>query len=111
MEHQSMSDQYRFYSINDIAVDFANSLSPEDRQFVLSGKQDFGMIGRHIRNEYGLWHSNHLTERWRLVPESRVIENGVDMSPNHPDAVAATIQQRVKEILKEMEHESDKQNN
>jgi hypothetical protein len=35
-------------------------------------------LGRHIRNEYGLW--KHTWE-----PELR---NGVDYSPNHPDSIS-----------------------
>lgn len=42
-------------------------------------------VGRHIRNKYQLWDRGH-------VPE---IINGVDVSPNHPDAISQRILERV----------------
>jgi hypothetical protein len=38
-------------------------------------------LGRDIRNEYGLWN-----RKW--TPE---LKDGVDYSPNHPDAISMTI--------------------
>lgn len=45
-------------------------------------------LGRYIRNNYKLWEHD-----W--VPQ---LENGVDMSPNHPDAISQRI------IVKLYEH-------
>ena len=39
-------------------------------------------LGRHIRSEYGLWEVPHTPE---------IDESGVDVSPNHPDAISMSI--------------------
>jgi hypothetical protein len=38
-------------------------------------------LGRYIRNTYGLWEIKH----------EPVIENGVDVSENHPDSISMRI--------------------
>ena len=43
-------------------------------------------FGRYIRNEYGLWNST-----W--TPE--IDEEGVDCSPNHPDAISMDIIEQI----------------
>lgn len=54
------------------------------------GRLHFG-LGMYIRNTYGLWEGNPLTENWRLNQDSRDIRNGVDYSSDHPDAVSGMI--------------------
>lgn len=71
-----------------------------DLEFVKSGERDFGMIGRSIRNEYGLWESDHpLTQHWHQNPECRNIVDGIDYSEDHPDAVSAEIIRVLREML------------
>jgi hypothetical protein len=67
---------------------------------VKSGERDFGMIGRSIRNEYGLWEPDHpLTQHWHQNPECRNIVDGIDYSEDHPDAVSAEIIRVLREML------------
>lgn len=59
--------------------------------------------GMSIRNECGLWHTDHpLTANWHNHPESRDLRRsdeyglavhpaGIDCSPDHPDAVSSAI--------------------
>lgn len=64
----------------------------EDLAFVKSGRADFGMVGRAIRNDYGLWEFDHpLTQHWHMNPEARNIVDGIDHSEDHPDNVSALI--------------------
>ena len=49
-------------------------------------------LGRSIRNEFDLW-----SEKW--TPE---IQEGVDMSPHHPDAVSMRI---IKDVHERMNNE------
>lgn len=46
-------------------------------------------IGRNIRNHFGLW------QRPAHTPE--IDDRGVDMSPNHPDAISSRILKAVQE--------------
>lgn len=71
-----------------------------DLEFVKSGEPDFGMVGRAIRNDYGLWEMDHpLTQHWHMNPECREIIDGVDYSEDHPDQVSAAILERLRERL------------
>jgi hypothetical protein len=73
---------------------------PSNLEFVLTNVYDFGLIEREIRNQFHLWDTDHpLTEHWHRYPEAREIINGVDCSPDHPDAVAAAIHSLLKERL------------
>lgn len=47
-------------------------------------------LGRDIRNEFGLWDT----------PWEPVLVEGVDMSPNHPDAISMDI---IKEIWRRVQ--------
>lgn len=48
--------------------------------------------GMSIRNECGLWHTDHpLTANWHSHPESRDLRGGIDCSHDHPDAVSSAI--------------------
>lgn len=51
-------------------------------------------LGRQIRNEFGLWEI-----KW--TPD---IKNGVDCSPNHPDAVSMSIIKEVWRIANEQKN-------
>jgi len=80
-----------------VTVDYIAELilkewSQEDLEFVKSGDHDFGMVGRAIRNDYGLWEFDHpLTQHWHMYPDARNIVDGVDCSEDHPDQVSADI--------------------
>ena len=38
-------------------------------------------LGQRIRNHFGLWHNDY----------ESIIENGVDISPQHPDAISMRV--------------------
>lgn len=87
-------------TIEQIVDDLMLSLSEEDRAFIRSRQPDLGMVGRHIRNHYGLWDPRHpLTKRWHEDPSSRVIIDGIDHSPDHPDAVSGGILRLLRQRL------------
>jgi uncharacterized protein YbdZ (MbtH family) len=86
----------------EIAANFVSSLSDGDRDFIISGQHDFGMVGRHIRNQYGLWNEDcPLTENWHKHPEARDLRDGIDFSDDHPDAVSARIVELAKAMIRE----------
>jgi hypothetical protein len=90
-----------FDSIEKIARDFVTDLCFDDRKYLRDGGDGFGEVCRAIRNEYGLWTDNPLTENWRNHPETRVLDGGFDYSEDHPDNLSEKIRLRVVEILKE----------
>lgn len=104
-------------TVEKIARDFAYELGFTDRVF-LRGAYEAEKTGkdvgdrlltrwiqnsmmRHIRNEYGLWYNNPLTEKWRTDERSRKIIDGTDYSEDHPDNISAAILQRTMEIIYE----------
>lgn len=79
-------------SIESIVQLILREWSKDDLDFVRSGDHDFGMLGRSIRNDYGLWEFDHpLTQHWHMNPECRTIIDGIDYSEDHPDHVSAVI--------------------
>ena len=53
-------------------------------------------LGTFIRNSYGLWTVNPITENWRTNPASHIkTPSGVDISPDHPDNMAMRIIQEL----------------
>jgi len=80
--------------------------SQEDLDFVKSGIQDFGQIGRHIRNDFGLWYDHPLTEKWRNNEAGRTIIDGIDHSSDHPDAVAALVVEELRKRIGEPSEEA-----
>jgi len=80
-------------TIEGIADDVISKMSDEDKVWVTKHSLDnvcamHHSVGQWIRNTYGLWHTNALTESWRTKPETHDIRGGVDYSADHPDAVS-----------------------
>ena len=87
-------------TIDSIARELLLDLSPEDKAFVASRQPDFGCLGRHVRNHYGLWDPDHpLTKNWHSNPAGRTIVDGIDHSIDHPDNVAGAIIERLRAYL------------
>jgi hypothetical protein len=86
-------------TIEQVARHMAGEISFSDRKYVKNGTNEFDFVGRHIRNEYGLWIDHPLTKRWREDETSRDIRNGVDYSVDHPDQMSETIRLKLVEIL------------
>lgn len=86
--------------INKTARNFIDTLSQEDKDYIVSGQNFIDMVGRAIRNHGNLWHDSPLTERWRTDPSSRDIRDGVDYSEDHPDQISHIILERVIQLLK-----------
>lgn len=95
-------------TIKDIATDFISNLIEEDAAGIRTNFEHADPLSRvfiktnilrFIRNEYGLWHNNPLTEKWRNQAESRDIRDGVDYSEDHPDNISVKIYDKVKEML------------
>lgn len=95
-------------TVESIAQEVIRLLSTEDRQAIANDFADFepmprvwakSSVCRWIRNEFGLWYTNPLTEEWRSWPDNRDIRDGVDYSKDHPDNISDTIYNRVVEIL------------
>lgn len=89
-----------FDTVEKCARDFVESLCFTDLKFlrdhgvVKKGLEDIFVemnIKREIRNYYGLWWNNPMTERWRTDAASHIIIDGIDMSIDHPDAVSERI--------------------
>jgi len=83
-------------TVEAIADDVISKLSDEDKTWIRARPIE-GVVALHhsagqwIRNTYGLWHDNALTEQWRTKPEMHDIRAGVDYSADHPDAVSTII--------------------
>lgn len=93
-----------FATIEDIARNAIARFSVKDREWFKTMTQDdmrYGShnLGRWIRNTYGLWHDNPLTEKWRTKPASHVVVDGVDHSEDHPDNLSGRIIDRVHVLL------------
>ena len=87
-------------SVDGIVEHLLSTLSAEDLAFIKDRGHDYGMVGRYIRNTYGLWAPDHpLTTNWSLNEASRVIINGADCSPDHPDNLTGQILKLLKERL------------
>ena len=94
------SSNLEFVTVDTIVARILKTWSKQDLEFVKSGEYDMGMIGRQIRNDFGLWGQTHpLTTHWHLNPECREIIDGVDYSENHPDQVAAAIVKELRRCL------------
>jgi len=93
-----------FTTIEEIARNAIARFSVEDREWFSKMALDemrYGHhhLGRWIRNTYGLWHDNPLTEKWRTDPSSHVMVDGVDHSEDHPDNLSGRIIDRIHVIL------------
>ena len=87
-------------TVESIAEQILREWNKNDLMFIKIGHHDFGMVGRAIRNEYGLWEFDHpLTQHWHMYPEDRNIVDGIDYSEDHPDAVSEAILEAVKAKL------------
>jgi len=99
-------------TIDDIVDDMMFKLEPDDIKSLLNppaetesrDKRFFYEIAlidfkRSIRNNYGLWHTHPLTERWRKEGAND-LRDGVDYSIDHPDNVSGQIFARLIERLK-----------
>ena len=78
----------------EIIDDLMENLSEDDADVLRNTKKDdlimfHHSFGRYIRNEYGLW--DHPWE-----PE---LVDGIDVSPNHPDAISKAIIEQLHERL------------
>lgn len=89
------------YSEQEIAEHFYLEMSDDDIQTVkdVPDKQFMSIfhdtVGRYIRNEYNLWQR----PKWRAE-----IVDGIDISPQHPDAISG----RVLEIIWELCNDNSK---
>lgn len=99
-------------TIDDIVNDLLFKLDKEDLDFLINppaadtdkSKQLEYIWGRtsfmrSIRNEYGLWHTHPLTQRWRTDGPND-LRDGVDYSSDHPDNVSAQVFGRLVERVK-----------
>jgi hypothetical protein len=88
-------------SVEAIAQRFVESLPKSERDYLRTTPNDpFGIMGRYIRNEFKLWDPNHpLTAHWHLHPDAREIIDGIDCSPDHPDAVSAEILAHARKLV------------
>lgn len=73
-----------------------NDLSRHDQEesgWLECSKEDLiqyhNTVGQNIRNEFNLWE-----KEW--IPE---IEDGVDVSPDHPDAISLRVMEEVWELI------------
>ena len=94
-----------FTTIEDIARNAIGRFSREDREWfstMLLDDMQHGHhhLGRWIRNTYGLWYDNPLTEKWRTDKASHDMRDGVDFSADHPDNLSADIIARIWELLR-----------
>lgn len=97
-------------TIEEIAQDLVSQLHQDDIEAIATEFSSYEPmvriwsetgIMRAIRNEYGLWWDNPLTEKWRTDEAGRDIRDGVDFSEDHPDNVSSIIYKRVEELAKE----------
>ena len=78
-----------FPTITTIVDDLLITLPQEDLDFIKRGEPGFGMVGRYIRNHYGLWGDHPLTAEWRAGKVD--IRDGIDYSEGHPDNLSGRI--------------------
>lgn len=87
-------------TVERIVEHILSSWSKSDLKFIAERRDVLGMVGRAIRNEFGLWNPTHpLTARWHSFPDDRDVRDGVDYSLDHPDAVSERILNEVRERL------------
>ena len=71
-----------------------------DLEYLKEGSDPFGLVGRRIRNDFGLWDPKHpLTANWHSFPADRDLRDGIDYSVDHPDQVSAIVLNMVRERL------------
>ena len=106
-KYKDMVDELSKLSTVEEIVDdlIAHRFSPEDAEKFKSFTDDevclqHHELGRWIRNTYGLWLTNKLTEQWRLDPRTHDIRGGIDFSLDHPDHVSTVIMNALREKLK-----------
>lgn len=85
----------RFNAIVEEVVAWFKRDDPRNqREFVACSKSDLityhHNLGRAIRNHFKLWEN----------PWDPQLENGIDMSPNHPDAISMRVIEAVWEKVK-----------
>jgi hypothetical protein len=91
---------YPIPTIEGIVDDILKNLPDEDRVYIATAKLNdirglHHTFGMWIRNHYGLWSNNPLTERWRTDESSHDIRDGVDYSKDHPDNLSDKIIERL----------------
>lgn len=87
-------------TIEGIANDVITKLHEEDQVYIAKksledARSMHHSLGQWIRNTYGLWHENSLTERWRTDESSHKLIDGVDYSEDHPDNISDLVIQLV----------------
>lgn len=90
-----MTDKTKMTEL-EIIEDLQQHLHKDDKLYLARmEKADLGILhhffGRQIRNNYGLWQDNPITETWRTDESSHKIIDGIDHSEDHPDAVSMRI--------------------
>lgn len=95
-------------SIDEIVGNLASTMSKETLKSITDTERHHlhkfhHGLGRYIRNDYGLWQNNPLTEKWRTDESSHDIVNGVDYSKDHPDAISMRVIEKLWEHLKSKE--------
>lgn len=86
-----------FNEMVETVIDWFNEASPEGQeQFLSSSKKSLIMyhhsVGRDIRNQFRLWEST-----W----DPQLDDQGIDNSPDHPDAISMAVIEAVWERLRE----------
>lgn len=79
--------------IEEIVASVMSSMDEEEKVFLRNTKKEdliqfHHTVGSWIRNEFKLW-------GYKFTPE---LVDGVDMSPNHPDAVSMRIIEKIWEL-------------
>lgn len=82
--------QEQFDHIVGVVANWLHEAPTQHRREFISMEKDrlilyHHTLGRDIRNEFGLW-------QYKWTPQ---LENGVDVSPDHPDSVSMRIIERV----------------
>lgn len=93
-------------TFDEIVSDLLQSIPFADQKVLAAMKEtELWMLhrstGMWIRNVYGLWAGNPLTEKWVNDPTSRIIEHDIDVSPHHPDEVSNSI---IKAVWQQVQH-------
>lgn len=100
MSNNFITNNGMWLTFDEIVGDLEVRISLADKKQIAAMKKDelaalHHGFGTQIRNSYGLWAGNPLTEQWRINPASRtiVMQGGVeiDMSPHHPDTMSMSI--------------------
>jgi hypothetical protein len=107
----------KFITMNGMWLDFDQIVSDLSLRLSLADKKKIARtpenllihyhhgLGTWIRNSYGLWVENPLTEQWRTNEAGRTLKEidgiKVDVSPDHPDAVSTLI---IKELWERVQY-------